>query len=129
MSFILILLILFVNRINSWSPGQPCPIRCFVNPCTVSSCPHYPSAECSGDCCTAPIWTDTDGTIVTDICQDDPCLLDPDSGPCEAAIPTWYNNVETGKCEQFLWGGCQGNENNFPTKAICNQQCRAARGP
>ena len=36
------------------------------------------------------------------------CELVPDPGPCEAAFPKYYYDSETGKCEEFLWGGCDG---------------------
>ncbi len=36
------------------------------------------------------------------------CLLEPDSGPCEAAITRYYFDQEEGICKEFMWGGCQG---------------------
>jgi hypothetical protein len=29
----------------------------------------------------------------------------------------------TGECEAFSYGGCEGNANNFETKAACEQAC------
>ena len=40
--------------------------------------------------------------------QDDPCLLIPDPGPCEAAIPAWYFDADFQTCTSFTWGGCGG---------------------
>ena len=40
--------------------------------------------------------------------QDEPCLLLPDPGPCEAAIPAWYFDQDNLGCSQFTWGGCEG---------------------
>lgn len=40
--------------------------------------------------------------------QTDPCLLLPDPGPCEAAIPAWYFDQAFQTCTQFTWGGCGG---------------------
>ena len=40
-------------------------------------------------------------------CQDK-CNLKPETGFCKAAIPKYYFNNKTGKCEQFTWGGCEG---------------------
>lgn len=40
--------------------------------------------------------------------QEDPCVLLPDAGPCEAAIPAWYFDQDFGACTQFSWGGCGG---------------------
>jgi len=51
------------------------------------------------------------------------CTLPSDVGPCEAAIPRWFHNFLTGQCEEFLWGGCEGNANNFETLADCGSAC------
>ncbi|KAF6022125.1 hypothetical protein EB796_019567 [Bugula neritina] len=51
------------------------------------------------------------------------CRLPSDSGPCEAAIPKYFYNSITKKCEQFIYGGCLGNENRFATLAECEQVC------
>ena len=51
------------------------------------------------------------------------CELPQVTGPCEAAIPAFWFNAESGECESFIYGGCQGNENNFPTKAECEAAC------
>ena len=32
-----------------------------------------------------------------------------DPGPCRAAFPKYFYNVETGRCEKFIYGGCRGN--------------------
>ena len=50
--------------------------------------------------------------------QDDPCLLVPDPGPCEAAIPAWHFNPVTQNCAEFFWGGCEGVV-PFETLAAC----------
>ncbi len=36
------------------------------------------------------------------------CELEPDSGPCEAAITKYYFDKEEKKCTTFLYGGCYG---------------------
>jgi len=52
------------------------------------------------------------------------CSLPAESGPCEAAIPSYFHNPETGVCEPFVYGGCEGNENRFSTLAECQAACR-----
>lgn len=37
-----------------------------------------------------------------------PCQLIPDPGPCDGAFPRYFFNQETGQCELFTWGGCDG---------------------
>jgi hypothetical protein len=53
----------------------------------------------------------------------DVCELFPDTGPCEASIPRWYFNFQSGECEMFDYGGCEGNENNFETEKECLAEC------
>lgn len=45
------------------------------------------------------------------------------TGPCRALIDRWGFNKKTGQCEQFDYGGCQGNGNNFETKVACEKRC------
>lgn len=35
----------------------------------------------------------------------------------------WFFNSVTGQCEQFFYGGCLGNENNFPNEEACKRKC------
>lgn len=52
-----------------------------------------------------------------------PCVLPKDVGPCRAAMPRYYYDALSGQCEQFLYGGCQGNDNNFETMTECETEC------
>lgn len=54
---------------------------------------------------------------------DDICRAPAAVGPCDAAFPRWFHNFETGRCEEFTWGGCGGNDNNFETKDECEAAC------
>ncbi|XP_036396454.1 tissue factor pathway inhibitor a [Megalops cyprinoides] len=51
------------------------------------------------------------------------CALKMDEGPCKAAMDRFYFNVETRGCEKFIYGGCQGNANNFDTLEECEEMC------
>jgi hypothetical protein len=51
-----------------------------------------------------------------------PCELEPDPGPCYAAIPKYYFNQDSGKCEEFIWGGCNGTV-PFETYQECLDSC------
>ena len=56
------------------------------------------------------------------VCED-PCGLPPEPGECEAAIPRWFHDPISGRCEIFIWGGCGGNSNNFVTQEACEARC------
>ncbi|XP_055071003.2 tissue factor pathway inhibitor a isoform X1 [Misgurnus anguillicaudatus] len=51
------------------------------------------------------------------------CALKKDEGPCKAIMDRFYFNIDTGRCEAFEYGGCQGNANNFETLEECEQMC------
>ena len=51
------------------------------------------------------------------------CVLPSDPGPCEAYMPMYFHNATSGRCEMFVYGGCQGNDNRFTTLELCQQAC------
>ncbi|XP_075757222.1 papilin-like [Pelodiscus sinensis] len=53
----------------------------------------------------------------------DVCQLPRDPGPCQAFVSRYFYNSATKACEEFRYGGCQGNENRFATKEKCFQTC------
>uniref|UniRef100_T1JGC4 Papilin n=1 Tax=Strigamia maritima TaxID=126957 RepID=T1JGC4_STRMM len=54
----------------------------------------------------------------------DVCALPSDHGPCSsAAEERWYFNQNSGRCDQFIYGGCGGNGNNYVSLAECEHRC------
>ena len=53
----------------------------------------------------------------------DICSLQPETGLCKAYFPSYYWNVVTRQCEQFVYGGCGGNLNRFSDIESCRNQC------
>ncbi|XP_037373887.1 kunitz-type protease inhibitor 2 [Talpa occidentalis] len=51
------------------------------------------------------------------------CLVLKKVGRCRASIPRWWYNVTEGACQQFVYGGCDGNGNNYLTKEECLKKC------
>uniref|UniRef100_A0A1I8BS33 Kunitz/Bovine pancreatic trypsin inhibitor domain protein n=1 Tax=Meloidogyne hapla TaxID=6305 RepID=A0A1I8BS33_MELHA len=51
------------------------------------------------------------------------CSLPPVAGPCTSFVLRWFFNPENGICEQFSYGSCRGNLNNFPNKSQCEAVC------
>merc|ERR1712228_1045046 len=44
-------------------------------------------------------------------------------GPCRASITKYYFNKDKEQCEEFIYGGCQGNGNNFDSLIECRIAC------
>lgn len=57
------------------------------------------------------------------------CLLPKEVGPCKAALARFFFNSQSGSCEEFNYGGCDGNENNFKTLEECQAACPCNHGP
>jgi hypothetical protein len=50
------------------------------------------------------------------------CALEPNTGPCNAAIPRYYFDAADKKCKEFIWGGCNGVV-PFETLEACKLEC------
>lgn len=51
------------------------------------------------------------------------CMQPKEIGPCFDYVEKFYFNTQTGKCENFFFGGCNPNENNFDTLSECQFTC------
>ncbi|XP_005889606.1 tissue factor pathway inhibitor isoform X1 [Bos mutus] len=51
------------------------------------------------------------------------CAMRVDDGPCKAMIKRFFFNIHTQQCEEFIYGGCKGNQNRFETLEECKQKC------
>lgn len=60
--------------------------------------------------------------------QKDSCLLPYASGNCREQHRRFYYDRGYGICSQFLYTGCDGNENNFETLEECESLCDDAVG-
>ncbi|XP_077506631.1 uncharacterized protein LOC144115886 isoform X11 [Amblyomma americanum] len=54
---------------------------------------------------------------------EDPCRLPMDPGSCNDTQERYYFNSQTGLCETFEYGGCEGNKNNFADLDACKTLC------
>jgi len=53
------------------------------------------------------------------------CSLPKDMGPCRSTVLRWYYDHQEGKCKDFTWGGCAGNQNNFASQEKCQEKCQS----
>ncbi|KIH52820.1 Kunitz/Bovine pancreatic trypsin inhibitor domain protein [Ancylostoma duodenale] len=48
-------------------------------------------------------------------------------GRCKAGHRRFGYNSATGKCQEFRWGGCDANGNNFRTMGKCREMCESGQ--
>ena len=58
----------------------------------------------------------------------DICDLPSETGPCKGYFPRFFYNAESQTCESFIYGGCQGNGNNFESLKECEARCGGGGG-
>ena len=51
------------------------------------------------------------------------CALPIVVGPCDAAFRRFAFDASAERCTEFVYGGCEGNGNNFATLADCQNTC------
>uniref|UniRef100_A0A8C9L3A3 BPTI/Kunitz inhibitor domain-containing protein n=1 Tax=Pavo cristatus TaxID=9049 RepID=A0A8C9L3A3_PAVCR len=52
------------------------------------------------------------------------CYLPSVCGNCKALFIRFFYNASSQQCEEFIYGGCGGNRNNFETERECSQVCQ-----
>ena len=63
------------------------------------------------------------------ISEDDTCKIPREIGDCKEFTERWYYDVYDEECRAFLYGGCNGNANNFESLAACRARCQTSTGP
>ncbi|XP_034019288.1 collagen alpha-1(VII) chain [Thalassophryne amazonica] len=58
----------------------------------------------------------------------DRCLEPMSEGSCSEYLLLWYFHSHSGECRPFLYGGCGGTENRFPSRQECRRWCVDEKG-
>ncbi|KAM5305514.1 WAP four-disulfide core domain protein 8 [Glossophaga mutica] len=54
---------------------------------------------------------------------EEPCMLSVDPGHCSSVNKRWYFDLKHHVCQHFIYGGCNGNANNFLSQKDCMTAC------
>ena len=122
---------------NTCSCGEGGQVGCTLIACPPGGCAYEGMTYAVGDSFAASdgcntCTCDATGAVA---CTDKDCVGDPvcelafEVGDCDAAIPVWWHDASTGRCEQQIYGGCGGNDNRFETFEACQARCGHAGSP
>jgi len=64
-------------------------------------------------------------SISATLAEQDLCLLPAAAGECHNYTERWYYDSYHVRCTPFYYGGCGGNQNNFPTMQDCQRRCES----
>ncbi|CAD7683336.1 unnamed protein product [Nyctereutes procyonoides] len=59
----------------------------------------------------------------------DACVLPAVQGRCQGQEARWAYSPLLQQCHPFVYGGCEGNSNNFESRASCEDACPVPRTP
>ncbi|PAV82281.1 hypothetical protein WR25_03177 isoform B [Diploscapter pachys] len=121
---------------NNFLTYADCQEKCqkWSSPCPSSSSSFIPRRECSmnGTECSSNQWChigkDKDSTVCCSGAAQDSCVLPLNAGEGAANLTRWYVDPNdrscNRQCKSFTYNGAKGNQNNFLTKALCEQKCK-----
>ncbi|KAI5228873.1 WAP, Kazal, immunoglobulin, Kunitz and NTR domain-containing protein 1 [Manis pentadactyla] len=124
-------------------PSAPAPATCLAHAQACTGPPsgpvlwHFDSQR--GGCMTFPgggCDGGAQGFETYEACQracvrgpGDACALPAVQGPCQGWEPRWAYSPLLQQCHPFVYGGCEGNANNFESRESCEDACPVPRTP
>lgn len=55
-------------------------------------------------------------------------MIPKNAGPCRGSFLRWHYNAASSKCEEFIFGGCIENNNNYLSEQECSNACKNVTG-
>nr|XP_033807232.1 kunitz-type protease inhibitor 1 [Geotrypetes seraphini] len=68
-------------------------------------------------------------TVLTEEETKEHCLAPAKVGLCRGSFPRWHYNSSSQACEEFIFGGCKPNKNNYLREEGCKLACQDIPGP
>ncbi|KAK5857237.1 hypothetical protein PBY51_010495 [Eleginops maclovinus] len=66
--------------------------------------------------------------VLTEEQSEHHCMAPKKTGPCRGSFPRWHYNAASEQCEEFNFGGCRENRNNYLSKEECTNACTGSGG-
>ncbi|NXP69318.1 SPIT1 inhibitor, partial [Chloropsis cyanopogon] len=67
-------------------------------------------------------------TVLSSEQTEEHCLAPKKVGWCRGSFPRWFYNPSLQQCEEFIFGGCKPNKNNYLWQEECELACKNVRG-
>ncbi|NWH33345.1 SPIT1 inhibitor, partial [Chloropsis hardwickii] len=67
-------------------------------------------------------------TVLSSEQTEEHCLAPKKVGWCRGSFPRWFYNPSLQQCEEFIFGGCKPNKNNYLWEEECELACKNVRG-
>ena len=91
---------------------------------TMKRLKSFPAATTTAVTLTLTVAMLTLSLVTLSDAAEDVCRLAKDAGRCRATKPMFYFNMETKRCEGFIYKGCAGNGNRFEALEECHDACQ-----
>uniref|UniRef100_W5L4M6 Tissue factor pathway inhibitor n=1 Tax=Astyanax mexicanus TaxID=7994 RepID=W5L4M6_ASTMX len=133
-----ILLISSVQSLLALNPSEVCLLPAVEGPCRglvsryfyntlTQRCEEFSYGGCGGNANNFVTFQECHKMCYTIPKIPQICRFPSEVGPCRALLSRYFFNMTTMQCEQFYYGGCQGNENNFQSHQSCMEYCRPSK--